>query len=160
MKALKLAACRQNHHTSPGDFASTLRPEPVLFDQLMLQASNVRILRRQFDRLSKGHDPINGLFRLQQGAVLFSRLTFKAKSLLQEELHLTNGIAAKHGNLKAFFLQVRQSPWLSLLLGLQGQYDVRLLGRPCDRCRHLQVINRAGEAILADPIRIDTNAFS
>src|SRR5688572_25250159 len=105
-----LAARWQNDDTPPGDLASTLRPQSVLLDQQMLQAPDVWILRCQFNRFSKRHHSIYGLFRFVKGAVTFRRLVFKIESLLKERFHLADRIAAKHGCLETFFLQIFQRP--------------------------------------------------
>ena len=53
-----LAARRQNNDASPGHLASTLRTQPVLLDQEVLQSPDMGILRGQLDRFSKGHDAV------------------------------------------------------------------------------------------------------
>jgi len=48
-----LPPSRQHHHATPRDFTATLRSQSMLFDQEMLQSTNMRILRRQFDGFTK-----------------------------------------------------------------------------------------------------------
>jgi len=82
----------------------------MLLDEEMLQSSNVRILRRQLDRLAKRHHTINRLLGFVQCLVRFSRLVFKTKGLLKERLHLADGVAAQHRNFEAFFFEILERP--------------------------------------------------
>ena len=65
-----LAAGRQHHDAAPGHFAAALRSQAMLFDQLMLEPANVRILRRKFDGLAKRHHAVDGLFGFVERLVL------------------------------------------------------------------------------------------
>ena len=99
----------------------------MLFDEQVLKTTNVRILWGQFDRLTKRHHAVDGLFGFEERLVLLSALILEAKRLLKEGFHLADGIAPQDGNLETFFFKVLQRSRLTLLLRLQSEDNIGFL---------------------------------
>src|SRR5688572_17355782 len=151
---------RQDNHPPPRDLPAALRTKAVLLDQEMLQTPDMRILRGEFHRLPEGHHTVDGLFCFKKRPISLRGVVFEVEGLLKERLHLAHRVAAQNGNLQALFFEILERAGLPFLLCFESQNDIRFFWIACNRCGHLEIIDCACEPILADPIRIDSDALT
>jgi len=119
----------------------------------MLQAPDVRVLRRQLHRLRLADDNADGLFSFAQ--CRFAWVYLEREDRSQARLHLDDRVALQHVDRKALVLGVAKSRGLLAILALQRHHHVGLVRVAGDDHGQLQLADGQFEPLAADAVRED-----